>query len=77
MLALLAPALLLLGAAEAQVAPSVVTFISISPVPTTEEVFTIQTSVPVFSSSACYEVCIQAPCPPCAHAKTTHLNKFC
>ncbi|KAH7412159.1 hypothetical protein DE146DRAFT_751292 [Phaeosphaeria sp. MPI-PUGE-AT-0046c] len=67
MFALFAPAMLLLGAVTAQVTntPSVVTFISISPVPTTEAVFTIQTSVPGMSTTPCYEVCIMEPCSPC------------
>ncbi|OAL01968.1 hypothetical protein IQ06DRAFT_376188 [Phaeosphaeriaceae sp. SRC1lsM3a] len=67
MFALFGPAILLLGAVAAQVTntPSVVTFISISPVPTTEAVFTIQTSVPGSATSSCYEVCIMEPCPPC------------
>jgi hypothetical protein len=71
MLAALAPPLRLLLLASAVVAqvqtPSVVTFQSISPVPTSEGVFTIQTSVPGASTTVCYEVCVQAPCPPCAH----------
>jgi hypothetical protein len=79
MFALLAPAMLLLGAVAAQTnTPSVVTFISISPVPTTEGVFTIQTSVPgppAMFTSACYENCIMEPCPPCAQPNTN--NKTC
>jgi hypothetical protein len=70
MLALFAAAtgLLLTNAAVAQShTPSVVTLQSIGAVPTTEGAFTIQTSVPGLSTSACYEVCIQAPCAPCAH----------
>jgi hypothetical protein len=65
MLTLLAPTVLLLGAAVAQGTPSVVTFQSIAPVPTTEGVFTIQTSVPGMPSSICYENCIMEPCAPC------------
>ncbi|KAH7073515.1 hypothetical protein BKA63DRAFT_34496 [Paraphoma chrysanthemicola] len=67
MFALFTPALLLLASAvkvHGQT-PSVVTFISISPTPTTEEVFTIQTSVPGLSSTPCYEVCVMEPCYPC------------
>lgn len=64
---ILGPALLLLASAvAAQDTPSVATFISISPVPTTEEVFTIQTSVPSTSTTPCYEVCVQEPCTACA-----------
>ncbi|KAH8716935.1 hypothetical protein GQ44DRAFT_394918 [Phaeosphaeriaceae sp. PMI808] len=60
------------SAVVAQVsAPSVVTFISISPVPTTEGVFTIQTSVPAFPTTACFEVCIMQPCPPCSRQVTS------
>ncbi|KAH7392998.1 hypothetical protein BKA66DRAFT_606922 [Pyrenochaeta sp. MPI-SDFR-AT-0127] len=63
---ILGPALLLLASAVgAQETPSVVTFISISPVPTTEEVFTIQTSVPGTLTTPCYEVCVQEPCTAC------------
>lgn len=75
MFALLAPAMLLLGAVTAQTnTPSVVTFISISPVPTTEGVFTIQTSVPGSPAftSACYENCIMEPCTPCAQPNTNN-----
>ncbi|KAH7089922.1 hypothetical protein FB567DRAFT_314842 [Paraphoma chrysanthemicola] len=67
MFPLFTPALLLLASAvkvHGQT-PSVVTFISISPTPTTEEVFTIQTSVPGMSSTPCYEVCVMEPCYPC------------
>lgn len=64
---MLGPAMLLLASAvRAQETPSVVTFISISPVPTTEEVFTIQTSVPGTLTTPCYEVCVQEPCTACA-----------
>jgi hypothetical protein len=57
--------LLLASVAVAQT-PSVVTFISISPTPLSEGVLSIQTVAPVFSESACYEVCIMPPCNPCA-----------
>jgi hypothetical protein len=69
MVGLFAPTVLLFTSAvmaQAQT-PSVVTSQSVGPVPTTEGVFTIQTSVPGLSTSACYEVCFQAPCAPCAH----------
>ncbi|OAL55415.1 hypothetical protein IQ07DRAFT_582908 [Pyrenochaeta sp. DS3sAY3a] len=49
--------LLLASAASAQ---------SVVPAPTTEDVFTIQTSVPGTFSTPCYEVCIQEPCFACA-----------
>lgn len=35
---------------------------------TSEQVLTIQTSVPTGTSSVCYEVCIQEPCYACAHS---------
>ncbi|KAF1844753.1 uncharacterized protein K460DRAFT_416133 [Cucurbitaria berberidis CBS 394.84] len=65
---MLAPALLLLASAVAgQDTPSVVTSVSISPVPTTEGPFTIQTSVPgTLTTTPCYEVCIMEPCPVCS-----------
>lgn len=45
---------------------------SVTPAPgaTTEDVFTIQTSVPSMSNSPCYEVCIMEPCPPCGQPTT-------
>lgn len=45
---------------------------SVTPAPgaTTEDVFTIQTSVPSMSSGSCYEVCIMEPCPPCGQPTT-------
>lgn len=58
--------LLLAGAAAAQQTESVVTEIPSSLVQTTEQVFTIQTSVPTGVSSVCYEVCVQEPCNACA-----------
>lgn len=62
---LVTPALLLwAGAVHAQGTTS-------AALPTTEEVFTIQTSIPSRSASACYEVCIQEPCPPCASPATS------
>jgi hypothetical protein len=78
MLALFTPALLLASAALAQTqTPSVVTFISISPTPESEQVFSIQT-VSV-SSTPCYEACIMEPCAPCKHhpvsMPSTHTNR--
>jgi hypothetical protein len=74
MLTFLTPALLLLAsAAMAQVeTPSVVTFISMSPVPTTDGVFTVQTSMPSLSMTPCINACTQAPCRPC---KTPHTRR--
>lgn len=60
--------LLLVGAATAQQSESVVTEIPSSLIQTTEQVFTIQTSVPTGASSVCYEVCVQEPCYACAHS---------
>ncbi|KAF2826440.1 hypothetical protein CC86DRAFT_370435 [Ophiobolus disseminans] len=58
--------LLLASAAVAQTTPSVVTFISISPTPASEQIFSIQTIIPgVYSTTACYEACVMEPCPPC------------
>ncbi|KAF2033486.1 hypothetical protein EK21DRAFT_58717 [Setomelanomma holmii] len=66
MVAFFTPALLFLASAvmvQGQTAtPSVVTFISITPTPTNEGIFSIQTIVPGMSSSPCYEVCIMEPC---------------
>ncbi|KAJ8115802.1 hypothetical protein OPT61_g2619 [Boeremia exigua] len=58
--------LLLVSAAAAQQSESVVTEIPSSLVQTTEQVFTIQTSVPAGTTSVCYEVCIQEPCYACS-----------
>jgi len=56
--------LLAASAVSAQdTAPSVVTFISISPSPASEALFTIQTGVPASASMACN--CIQEPCAAC------------
>jgi hypothetical protein len=59
--------LLLAGNAIAQ-SESVVTEIPSSLIQTTEQVFTIQTSVPTGVSSVCYEVCVQEPCYACAQS---------
>ncbi|KAL5118833.1 hypothetical protein ACEQ8H_003336 [Pleosporales sp. CAS-2024a] len=63
----IAPAMALLARAAVaqQQTPSVVTSISIPPVPTTEGAFTIQTSVPGFAESSACAVCVMQPCPPC------------
>ncbi|KAH6642666.1 hypothetical protein C7974DRAFT_385919 [Boeremia exigua] len=61
--------LLLAGAAAAQ-SESVVSEIPSTLIQTTEQVFTIQTSVPTGASSVCYEVCIQEPCNACSAAPT-------
>ena len=58
--------LLLAGAAVAQ-SESVVTEVPSSLIQTTEQVFTIQTSVPTGTTPICYEVCIQEPCYACAY----------
>jgi hypothetical protein len=65
MLTLIFPTLLLLASAAVaqEETPSVVTSIAISPTPTTEEVFTIQTSTPSASDPwACYVDCLMPPC---------------
>ncbi|KAI8943558.1 hypothetical protein NX059_001555 [Plenodomus lindquistii] len=60
------PTLLLLASGiSAQDVPSVVTSISISPTPASEELFTIQTSVPSIGTASYDCDCIQEPCPPC------------
>ncbi|KAF2633420.1 hypothetical protein BU25DRAFT_444174 [Macroventuria anomochaeta] len=58
--------LLLAGAVVAQQSESVVTEIPSSLIQTTEQIFTIQTSVPTGTTSICYEVCIQEPCYACS-----------
>ncbi|KAH9882903.1 hypothetical protein J1614_000269 [Plenodomus biglobosus] len=64
------PALLLLASAvSAQDLPSVVTSISISPTPASEELFTIQTSDPPDPPSGTWTHdcnCIQEPCIACS-----------
>lgn len=68
MLAYFTPMLLVAGAAIAQTdTSSVVTFISLTPTPTTEQMFTIQTINPGYGTTACYENCIMPPCSPCTH----------
>ncbi|KAF3034795.1 hypothetical protein E8E12_004201 [Didymella heteroderae] len=57
--------LLLAGSAIAQ-SESVVTEIPSSLIQTTEQIFTIQTSIPTGLSSVCYEVCVQSPCYACS-----------
>ena len=57
---------LLAGAVLAQQSESVVTEIPSSLIQPTEQIFTIQTSVPTGATSVCYEVCIQEPCYACA-----------
>jgi hypothetical protein len=66
MFAQLTSTMLLLASVAVAQTPSVVTFVSISPTPLSEGVLSIQTVAPVFSESACYEVCIMPPCNPCA-----------
>ncbi|UPX18386.1 uncharacterized protein EKO05_0008688 [Ascochyta rabiei] len=58
--------LLLAGAVAAQQSESIVTDIPSSLIQTTEQVFTIQTSVPTGTTSACYAVCIKEPCYACS-----------
>jgi hypothetical protein len=68
--------LLLAGVAIGQ-SESVVTEIPSSLIQTTEEVFTIQTSIPTGVSSVCYEVCVQSPCYACAYSNTANTIKAC
>ncbi|KAF9701314.1 hypothetical protein EKO04_000291 [Ascochyta lentis] len=58
--------LLLAGAVAAQQSESIVTEIPSSLIQTTEQVFTIQTSVPTGASSVCYAVCVKEPCYACS-----------
>lgn len=61
------PALLLLAsvAVAQEETPSVATSPLVSPTPSEEQIYTIQTTDPW----ACYEDCIQPPCPPCTCQK--------
>jgi len=68
MLASLSISTLLLLASAAVAQDTVATSPFVSPTPTTEEVFTIQTSAvstPVVDPWECYQACFQEPCPSC------------
>lgn len=67
--------LLLLASGAIAQSESVVTEIPSSLIQSTEEVFTIQTSIPTGVSSVCYEVCVQSPCYACAYSSTVNAIK--
>ncbi|CAE7195746.1 hypothetical protein P3342_009951 [Pyrenophora teres f. teres] len=74
MLASLSMSTMLLLASAAAAQDTVATSPFVSPTPTTEEVFTIQTSAPATTSAAdpwaCYQACFQEPCPSCPSGST-------
>ncbi|EUC38560.1 hypothetical protein COCVIDRAFT_95334 [Bipolaris victoriae FI3] len=65
--------LLLASVAVAQDAPTTPSP-SLGPSPTSEGVFTIQTSVPADDPWACYEECFMEPCPPSPCSSTPNAS---